>query len=331
VPDCDLTAPERNGECGAIANAAFGTATATSTYNSELLSGWGIRAYNWEFSAGIQHELLPRVSADVSFFRRSFGNFFVSDNRATAPSDYTQFSIVVPNTDSRLPTAGQTLGGFYDLNPDKVGQVDNYVTRASDYGDQHEVWTGVDVTVNARLRNGLLIQGGTSTGRTSLDSCEIRQLLPETDPTNPFCDAAEPFQTQVKFLASYTIPRVDVQVSGTLQNIPGPIADANFNASNVVVQPSLGRPLSGGAANVTLSLIAPSSLRGDRVNQLDLRIGKVLRFGPVRASVNLDMFNALNGAAVLALNNTFGATTPWQVPRAILQARTLRVSSQIDF
>src|SRR5256885_6464366 len=32
----------------------------------------------------------------------------------------------------------------------------------------------------SRLRNGITVQGGTSTGRTLLDNCDIRAVLPET-------------------------------------------------------------------------------------------------------------------------------------------------------
>jgi hypothetical protein len=189
----------------------------------------------------------------------------------------------------------------------------------------------VDVNMSARIRNGLTVQGGTSTGRTSTNSCEIRAKLPETALLNPFCDTATPWLTQVKFLAAYTVPRIDVQVSGTVQNTPGPIANATFVASNALVQPSLGRPLSGGAANVTVNLIEPSSLYANRINQVDLRIGKVLRFGRAKAAINLDMFNALNSSSVLAVNSAFGGTTPWQRPQSILQARLLKISTQFDF
>ena len=79
--------PRANGECGAMANQNFGRATGGNVYDPAILEGWGVRGYNWEFSAGVQHEVLPRVSLDVSYFRRWYGNFFVTDNRAVSPSD----------------------------------------------------------------------------------------------------------------------------------------------------------------------------------------------------------------------------------------------------
>ena len=40
---------------------------------------------------------------------------------------------------------------------------------------------------------------------------------------------------------------------------------------------------------------------GDRINQLDTRIGKVFRFGRSRATLALDVLNALNSDAILGL------------------------------
>src|SRR6185503_4118261 len=213
---------------------------------------------------GVQHELLPRTSVDISYFRRWYGNFFVVDNRAVAPADVTGFSVAAPGTDSRLPSAGQTIGGFYDLNPDKVGQVDNYVTTASSYGGQSEVWSGVDVNLSARIRNGIFVQGGTSTGRTHTDSCAIRATLPETAMLNPFCDVTTPWATQLKLVGAYTVPRVDGQLSATFQNLPGPALSATYVASNALIAPSLGRALSGNAANATVNLIAPAATYAKR-------------------------------------------------------------------
>ena len=51
---------------------------------------------------------------------------------------------------------------------------------------------------------------------------------------------------------------------------------ANYAAPNSVVAPSLGRRLSGNAANATINLIALGTRYGDRINEVDLRIGKTL-------------------------------------------------------
>jgi hypothetical protein len=148
---------------------------------------------------------------------------------------------------------------------------------------------------------------------------------------NPFCDTSTPWLTQVKFVTAYSVPRIGVNVSGTLQNLPGPSLSATYVASSALVAPSLGRPLSGGAANATVNLIAPGSVNFDRYTQIDLRVGKSIRLGAYRTSVNLDVFNALNANPVLSLNNTFGGATPWLTPQSIMQGRLLKISGQVDF
>jgi hypothetical protein len=278
----------------------------------------------------------PRVGVAVDYFKRSFSNFTVTDNRATVASDYTQFQITAP-VDPRLPDGGgYPVTGLYNLNPDKVGQVNNYVTLAENYGKMSERWNGVDMAVNARLQNGVLLQGGLSFGRTSLDVCEVRAKVPEmtlgtpfaVNSTAPNCNIAADYLTQVKFLGTYTLPKIDVRVAGTFQSFPGPNIVANYIAPNSVTMPSLGRPLSGGAPNVTVNLVEPGSMFAERANQFDLRFTKLFRFGGARTNVNFDLANILNANPVLALNNNFAT---WQVPQIIMDARLAKLSFQFDF
>src|SRR4030095_13337437 len=148
-------------------------------------------------------------------------------------------------------------------------------------------------------------------------SCNVHDALPElgagtsvgalggvnSNTYGVYCDYDTPFLTQVKGVATYTVQRLDVQLSGTFQSVPGVAISANYVATNAVVQPSLGRPLSGGAANTTVNLVAPGQMYGDRLNQVDLRFGKVLRFGTTRSVVSLDLYNALNANPVLTENS----------------------------
>ena len=73
-----------NGECGPLDNLAFGTAVPGDLYDKDLITGFNHRQTNWEFSAGVQHELVPRVALDVGYFRRSWAHFQVTDNRCSA-------------------------------------------------------------------------------------------------------------------------------------------------------------------------------------------------------------------------------------------------------
>ena len=76
---------------------------------------------------------------------------------------------------------------------------------------------------------------------------------------------------------------------------------------------------------------------GERVNQLDFRVGKVLRFGRQRAVVSVDLYNALNVDSILTYNQAFilpSATSPngsWLVPLTVLTARTTKITLQWDF
>ncbi len=350
VPDCDLLTPGANGECGALANQNFGNAVPGARFDPDLLRGWGNRFSNWEFSTSVQHELVPRVSMEFGFFRRWYGNFQVTDNLQVAASDFDRFSITAP-VDSRLPNGGgYALPGLVNVNPAKFGQSLEYNSLSKKYGTQIEHWNGVDLTVQMRQVKGVALSGGVSTGKRLLDNCEIVAQLPEMQLSaqnlataagvgagglsanvwlpSQWCRQEEPFQTQLKGYGSYTVPKVDVQVSGTFQSIPGPMIAANYIVTNAVAQPSLGRPLSGGAANLTAALIEPGSTYGERLNQLDLRFGKLFRSGTKRTTIALDLYNALNSDTVLTVNNNLAA---WQRPQSVIQARFAKITAQFDF
>ncbi len=329
TPNCSLTNLAANGECGAAASTDFGSVVSRISYDDKALNGWGKRNYNWEFSAGVQHELLPRLSMDVSYFRRAFGNFVITDNLALQAKDYDPFTVTAP-VDPRLPAGGgYAVSGLYDLQPAKFGvPSQNFVTLSSKYGDQRDYWQGVDVTLNGRSVGGLTFQGGVSTGRRIADDCDIRQKL-GNNPSPLYCHVTEAFLTQVKGLASYMIPRVDVQISATYQTKPGPQTAANYNAPNAAIAPSLGRSLSGGKANVTVNLVEPGTLYGERLHQLDLRFSKLVPFAGERTRLNLDLYNALNSSTVLTQNPSFGPA--WQSPTLIMVARFIKFSAQVNF
>ena len=149
--------------------------------------------------------------------------------------------------------------------------------------------------------------------------------------TSPYCHVAYGMLTQLRGLGSYIIPKIDVQFSGVFQSKPGALLSANYAVPNAQVVPSLGRSLAGNAPNVTVNLIQPGSLYGDRVNQLDFRIAKILKYGRTRTMVGIDLFNSLNSNAILTYNNAFVPNGTWLQPVTILTGRLVKISAEINF
>jgi hypothetical protein len=255
------------------------------------------------------------------------------DNLLVSPSDFSPFSITAP-LDPRLPGGGgYVVSGLYNLNPNKVGLVNGLSTDTNNYGKQIEHWNGVDVNVNARISGGVVFRGGFSTGRTSTDNCAVVAAVPESAITGSsngslYCHVDTAFLTQVKMLGTYTVPKVDVQLAATFQSLPGPQITAIYNAPNALVQPSLGRPLSGNAANVAVNLVAPGTIYGERSNQVDFRVTKAFKVGRTRTAVNLDLYNLLNANPVLTSSTNFAI---WQSPTSIMDARLFKISAQFNF
>ncbi len=342
VPDCDLTSAlaqdnrARGGDlCGVVSDTNFGAATPSLNYDPAVLNGWGSRPYQWEFSTSVQRQLTRGVSVDVGYFRRWFGNFGVTDNLNLTAADFNTFSVTAP-LDPRLPGGGgNTVSGFYDVNPAKVSlPQNNYFTLASNYGEQMQHWNGLDFSVNARLRRGFTVQGGVSTGRQETNNCAVIAGLPEAALlTAPYCDEKDNFLTDGKLIGTYDIPRADVAFSALFYSRPGPMISANKVFLNADVAPSLGRPLSGNAPNVTVNMLFPGTLYGDRRNQLDLRMTKTFRIQRMKSGVSFEIYNVFNTNAVLTENAVYRDATQsgWRIPTSIAPPRLLKFSLQLDF
>ena len=154
-----------------------------------------------------------------------------------------------------------------------------------------------------------------------------------------FCDLQTPFLTQIKGLTTYTIPRLEVQVSGTFQskptvgqNFPSIASEslaANWVVANSLVASSLHRSLAGGAAVTTVNIVKPGTLYGARLNQFDVRLAKMVRLERRRMNIALDVYNVLNASAADSYQQTFG--TSWLTPQSIIPARFAKLGLQFDF
>lgn len=306
------------------------------------------RVYNIETTAGVQHELLPRVSVAANFYRRTFHRLRVTDNTLRTMSDYLPFDIFNPKT-------GQPMR-IFDVSPAAAARVDNLDKNAGD-GRSH-TYTGYDLNVTARLPRGGSLFGGFVTERN------LRNICDEPDDPNLllFCDDSTndiPFRSTLKMAG--TMPLVwGVTLSASLQSLAGRPLGLTTTAGNKISGPGYGdtgspvgtnflitrttrypancaAPCPAGAlvaptltsASVTVPLVAPGTEFLPRLNQLDLSFAKWFQFGGARVQAQADVFNVFNKSYPQAYRSTNFGTASYLQPSIVLQGRMLRMAIQL--
>jgi hypothetical protein len=338
IVQCDLTVVDTNGECGRMNSPTFGTRTqTTANIDPAILNGWNVRPGDWQIGASVQHQVLPRVSAEFGYFHRWLTHYTTTDNTLVTPANYTTYSLVAPS-DPRLPDGGgYTINGLQNITQEGFNAgTSNNVTFADNFGGLSQVYNGVLLNVSARGAHGLNFQAGVNSGKTVQDGCDLRAQLPETSVFGasvnaPYCKNDPGFVTKITGLGSYTVPKVDVLLGMTFRSDQGAPLRATWNAPTASVTAALGRPAVGVGNTIPIDLIAPGEKWGDRVNEIDLRFAKIFRFGGTRTHIGLDIFNVLNQDAILTYNQTFTPGGAWLAPQSVLTPRFYKLSAQIDF
>jgi hypothetical protein len=310
------------------------------------------RTYNLEYTGGIQHEILPRVSLAATFYRRTFHDLLVRDNLLRTFDDYRAVDVVSPldNSVFKAYTVATTA---------QLARVQDFDTNSS---DRRQVYTGFDLTFNARLPRGGTLFGGFTTERTLRDTCD--------EPDNPnnlrFCndwDNGIPYQKQFKFAGTYPLVW-GVQASASFQSLNGRATGGYTTLNNKIAGPGygdVGSPVGTGwlitqatrypntpcnapcvpgglvipgmtEASVTLPLVPGGIEFFDRINQLDFSLAKWFEIGAGRRfQLQADLFNALNANPVLGVRSVnFGTATKDQV-NGILNPRILRLGVQLKW
>ena len=314
------------------------------------------REYNWEYNAGIQHELLPRVSLNIGWYRRVFGDIEARSNRAIVSCDPTialdgercgswiPFTINFDDPDghvSRLRALGQNIdlpsGSFlaYDLDPAFRGQIENYDVT-SDINRTY--YNGFEVSINARLPNGGSIFGGWTASQNIQDTCGLLvnpNGVSIEDPVRGsdegiirggrYCNQSElgmPFRNDFKLFATYPLP-AGFEFSGSIQAYSGGERELTWSVPNSYIPH--GTPTS----RPTVQLYAPGTNYLPYWTQVDIAVRKLFRIGNIESSVQADFYNLLNAAVVVDETESYGGSLGR--PTRLLQGRLLRTAFQLKW
>jgi hypothetical protein len=360
VVDCNLLNPALNGECAAAtaAQATFGQLGAATLVDPNVLSGWGVRPGDDQFTVTVQQEVAPRMSAEFAFTHRSWHGFFVTDDltrRGNINSFYETYTLTAPS-DSRLAGGGgYPVTVFVPTAAANAVPAQRILIPESELGaERSSTWDGFDVTVNARFRNGLTTQLGTTTGRGQVNTCEVDVLYNQvtaaaTAGPNPRgCNNVEPWQTTIRGLASYTVPKIDVLLSTVIRSQAESAITANWQVPNSMIVAALGHLPPGATATGTTTILLTDNehrvYSGERRTQVDMRLAKIVRFGRTRTDIGVDINNLFNTNYATQFNQTYvQGTNPassdnfgprpsgWGTPTGIYAPRFVRLNFTVNF
>ena len=312
------------------------------------------RVYNVETTAGIQHELIPRVSVSANWYRRTFHRLRVTDNLLRTMDDYIPFNLFHPIT-------GQPFR-IFDVTTAAQRLVSNFDTNSS--GRSH-VYNGFDLTVNTRFPGGAMLFGGFVTERN------LRNICDEPDDPNMllFCDDSEndiPYRPTFKLSGTYPLPW-GISVSGTWQDLAGRPLGLTTTTGNKISGPGYGdtgspvgtnwqitrtirypadcpSPCPAGqlvfpagtpqltSTSLIVPLVAPGTEFLPRLRQLDLSFAKWFELrGRTRLQGQLDLFNVFNVNTETQYRATNYATTSYLQPAGVIQGRMVRLGVQLKW
>ena len=229
----------------------------------------------------MQHELLPRVSLDVGYFRtlvrqlrrhrQPRGDARPTSTRSASPRPPIRGC---PAAAATVIAASTTSSRTSSARP-----ANNYITLRENYGESDRALERRRRHVNARPRPGMMCRAARApaapppTTATWPRSCRRCCLAPRPWPRRTrTCGCRRPSVTDEVHdpdQADRHLPRSADRRAGRghVQNLPGPQIVANYTAPNAVVAPSLGPDPLGRCREHRREHRRAGTMYGERINQ----------------------------------------------------------------
>jgi hypothetical protein len=294
------------------------------------------RVFNWEYTASVQHQLMPNVSVTGAYYHRKFDGLEVTDRANISLSDYTSFTLPMPSF-----SVDPTLSGV--LDPSEILTIYNLdAAKRSVYGvglvdrnsDDTSIYDAYEVSFQARMRRTTVFGGWIAERNLSVfcasnddpngQSTSDLYMGDTVSRGGRFCDMRKfdvPFVNQFKISGSYSLPFA-LDFGAVLQSYPG-------SARVITWQPAASLFPGGRTNSETIILTKPGQLFQPRYNELDINFKKNFRSGTKRFSIQVDFFNVLNANAIFSTTDSIGSTLG-QV-QTILMGRLPRIAFQMQW
>jgi len=215
----------------------FGTIS-LSTFDPKLQ-----RPYSLAYNLGVSHELFPGVAVTAEWFR-GYAKNILERNNILRPGTMTG-PASVSNPNYRPVTVFSPIDGSAITMYDPISPAVQQAVANVDTNDPNirNVYTGWEFNFNAKLPRGGRLFGGSSTDHAVMNMCSAAT-------TNPnflvYCDQSKygiPWRTQFKLVGTYPLPWWGLQLSGSLQALPGYILYNMSPNSTPLQQGSITSPI----------------------------------------------------------------------------------------
>ncbi len=177
-PDCDHRNLFANQECGTADNTAFGSQVLNPPqFDPEVDTGFMNRPYSWEVSTGLQHHVMQGLGVEFGYSAGGRATRRSPTTSSSNPSDFKEFCVMVPtaaqaNGNSIDGAGARCAGSTTSRSSERTWSGRSRTSRRTPrFGDEIWVFNGFEFNVNARMRGGLQLTGGTMTQRTRIESC----------------------------------------------------------------------------------------------------------------------------------------------------------------
>lgn len=263
------------------------------------------RPYTDEYTASLDRELMTdtKLSVVMTYRREKFQQVTINPDN---PYASTLSAAVDPGPDGIVGTGDDASYGYYARTSSaNKSVITNDPTLLQSY-------KGVELTVTKRMSKRWQMLAGYTLSKTEIGGVSLNtspNLLINangnvTDPNGP------DRPNQFKMTGMYILPWRDVSVSGNLSIQQG-----------VPITRQIARNV--GFSTVQIINLEPlGSTRLDPLTKIDLRVGKMIRFGRRSFEASVDVDNLTNADTVWSVRNRTEATTftdPTTGQKAVLQ------------
>ena len=298
------------------------------------------RQYNLEFTAGVQHQVKPRLAVGAMLYKRQIKNIQLTDRTFITHADYTAFTTTIPasvwSTIARDSDVAGVLNQnevltIYNLNAAKNSVFGQGLVDRSDNNNK-SLYTGIEASFSARLPGGATMFGSWTAEKNTSVFCDS-----DDNPNGPstgdlyqgrgvsqggrFCDQREfdlPFIHEFKLAGSYSLP-YGLDFGAVLQSYAGLERVVTWTVPSTLFP-------TGQTQAQTIILTEPGALYGERWDQLDINFRKNIRYGNKVHGFQFDLFNVFNNNSIRTMTDTVGgslgqvtAIMPGRFPRLAYQ------------